>query len=349
MAYSVVAALLLVLLGYADRIDPVAHPMIATLTLAYPFAIVLNLLAFVAWLFVKPSRSLLPIAAFVMAYGPVRSYCPMNPMRQTEGGEFKVVSLNVESWTKWKPDSSGCFIAHYLAEQQADVVCLQEASTDNAKMETIDSIMLAAYPYKDTAYVRQKGNMQMLYSKHPIARHENIPYESKNNHSTAFYILCGGDTVLIVNNHFESNCLIPADRAAFDSIVSGEVGTGEARQQARGLLGKVAAAASIRAPQAVAVAEYVDSHAAMPIILCGDFNDGPNSFAHYQMAKRLTDCYAEAGLGPGTSYHESHFYFRIDHIFCSKHFTPARAEVDKNGSLSDHYPVIAWLKRYAKD
>lgn len=349
MAYSIVAGLLLLLIGYADRVDPASHPMIATLTLGYPFVIILNLIALAAWIFVKPLRAIIPVMALILAFGPVRSYCPINPITRSTDGDMKVVSFNIKSWSMWKPDSSECFIAQHLADMDADIVCLQEASTSDKNMEAIDSIMLSVYPHKDTAYYKEKGNMQILYSKYPILKHERIPYESKNNHSTAFYLNYDGDTLLVVNNHFESNCLIPADRADFDSIVSGDVNTNQAREKTRSLMSKVAAATAIRAPQAVAVGLYLDRHSNLPTIVCGDFNDGPNSYVHHQMASRLTDCYATTGFGPGTSYHESHFYFRIDHIFCSKQFEPVRTLVEKNASLSDHYPIITWLKPTAKD
>lgn len=349
MAYSIVAALLLLLIGYADRVDPASHPIIAMLTLGYPLVIILNIIALAAWIFVKPSRSLLTVVALLLAYGPISNYCPMNPTSAPRNGEMQVVSFNIKSWSKWKPDSSECFIAEHLAAMNADIVCLQEACTSDQNMKAIDSIMLQVYPHKDTAYFNQKGNMQIVYSKYPILKHEAIPYESKNNHSTAFFLHYQGDTLLVVNNHFESNCLIPADRADFDSLVSGDVNTNQARQKTRSLISKVAAATAIRAPQAVAVGQYIDRHSNLPTIVCGDFNDGPNSYVHYQIAKRLTDCYTTAGLGPGTSYNESHFYFRIDHIFCSKQFESVRTLVEKNASFSDHYPIITWLKPTAKD
>jgi len=349
MAYSIVAGLLLLLIGYADRVSPAEHPIVAALTLAYPAAIALNVLAIALWILAKSWRVFIPVVALILAFSPVRNYCPFNPMIEPVSGEFQVVSLNVQSWSKWKPDSSECFIAQHLAGLNADIVCLQEASTSDQNMKAIDEIMHEVYPYKDTAYYRQKGTMQIVYSKHRIMGHEPIPYESKNNHSTAFFLEYNGDTLLVVNNHLESNSIIPSDKAEFDSIVTGEADSHQARQTTRSLLDKVAASAKLRAPQAEIVGDYIDLHSNLPTIVCGDFNDGPNSYAHYQMHKRLTDCYASAGFGPGTSYHENHFFFRIDHIFCSDEFNPVRTLVEKDPSLSDHYPIITWLKPVAKD
>lgn len=349
LVLSVLAGLLLVLMGAADRLNPVEHPTIATLMLAYPVAIIINLVVLALCLFLKPRLALVTVVAFILSFIPVRNYCPFYPMLDPIDCQMQVVSLNVKSWGMWKEDSSDCFIAEYLAGCNADVVCLQEANTGIERLNLIDEKMRAVYPYRDTAYVGKPDNLEMIYSKHPILRHENIPYESKNNHSTAFYLSYNKDTLLVVNNHFESNCLGQSDRDAFDKIVTGDVESAYAKEKSHSLFDKVRQATIKRAPQAEAVARYLDAHKQTPTILCGDFNDSPNSYAHYLIAQRLTDCYAHSGFGPGISYHEDHFYFRIDHIFCSEQFKPYRTVVDKNKTLSDHYPIITWFNLDAKD
>lgn len=349
LTVSLLAGLLLVLMGYADRFNPVEHPTIATLMLAYPVAIIINLIVLALCLFLKPRLAYVTVVAFILSFIPVRNYCPFYPMLDPIDCQLQVVSLNVKSWSQWKTDSSDCFIAEYLAGCNADIVCLQEASTSIDRLNLIDEKMKPVYPYQDTAYVGSTCNLQMIYSKHPILRHENIPYESKNNHSTAFYLKYNGDTLLVVNNHFESNSLAPTDRDAFDKIVKGEAESAYAKEKSYSLFEKVKHATIKRAPQAEAVAQYLDQHEGTPTILCGDFNDGPNSYAHYLISKRLKDCYAHSGFGPGISYHEDHFYFRIDHIFCSEQFKPYRSVVDKNKTLSDHYPIITWFNLAAKD
>ena len=64
----------------------------------------------------------------------------------------------------------------------------------------------------------------------------------------------------------------------------------------------------------------------------------------HEIAKGLTDCFAETGRGLGLAYNRKGFYFRIDHILCSDHFTPYNCQVDDKIDASDHYPILCWLK-----
>ena len=127
-------------------------------------------------------------------------------------------------------------------------------------------------------------------------------------------------------------------------MVKGGLDRDSMKEESQLLLTKLATACERRAPQARAVAEYVERHRGMPVILCGDFNDSPISYTRRTIAAPLVDCYAETGNGPGISYHYNGFYVRIDNIMCSAHFTPYRCTVDRTVSASDHYPVYCWLK-----
>jgi endonuclease/exonuclease/phosphatase (EEP) superfamily protein YafD len=107
----------------------------------------------------------------------------------------------------------------------------------------------------------------------------------------------------------------------------------------------------VRAPQADGVAAYVDSLLHSPsshcrsIILCGDFNDGPVSYAHRVVGQQLADCFRESGNGPAITYHANAFYVRIDHIFCSDDWVPIECYVERKIDFSDHFPLVCRLKK----
>lgn len=81
--------------------------------------------------------------------------------------------------------------------------------------------------------------------------------------------------------------------------------------------------------------------AEVPLIICGDFNDTPVSYCYQQIRGALSDSWEEAGWGPGITYNRNKFWFRIDHIFHSKHFKTIDIKVLDEYSYSDHYPVLA--------
>ena len=78
--------------------------------------------------------------------------------------------------------------------------------------------------------------------------------------------------------------------------------------------------------------------------MCGDFNDSPLSYVHFQLTQILNDSYTRGGNGPGISYHEGGMYFRIDNILCSDHWNVAKSKVCNRVNGSDHYPICSWLQ-----
>ena len=152
----------------------------------------------------------------------------------------------------------------------------------------------------------------------------------------------------MVNNHFESNKLNQEDKDKFKSIVKGTMDNDSVRTESKLLLGKLSGAVKVRAPQVQKVADYIEKtrkERGISAIVCGDFNDTPISYSHKRLSENLTDCYVASGNGPGFSYHRAGMFVRIDNIFCSEEWQPYAAEVDDKITLSDHYPIICWLKK----
>ena len=99
----------------------------------------------------------------------------------------------------------------------------------------------------------------------------------------------------------------------------------------------------IRAGQVVKVKEALSELDVDGSIICGDFNDTPISYVYAQMRRGMKDAFASTGFGPGITYHEDFFWFRIDNIMHSPNLKSYRAKVDKV-PYSDHYPLTTFLK-----
>ena len=107
---------------------------------------------------------------------------------------------------------------------------------------------------------------------------------------------------------------------------------------------KLLESTSMRAAQARTIAERARRETAKYVIVCGDFNDTPLSYAHSVFNRFMYDAYAKSGVGMGITYHEHNLYYRIDHILCSRNITPLHTRVDRAQKDSDHYPVISRLR-----
>ena len=347
---NAVTILLLLAMGYSDRIDPVNHPMLACIGMAFPLLLLANLLFLLLWLCVKWRRMWIPVTGFALAYVPIRTYIPLRVVSQPPQDALLVVSYNVAGFdARRNPDALDSICA-YLKRLQPDIVCLQE---DMGVGEIKPFERLAElFDYNDTVHVNSVKQTYInaigMHSRFPILKHEVIEYGSDTNGSVAFFLLVDGDTVIVVNNHLESTHLTPDERNRYKEVLKGDMETDSARKETRLLVNKISERMAERAPQALAVHSYVEAHSRYPIIVCGDFNDTPISYARRTIAKGLTDCFVESGSGLGLSYNQKGFYFRIDHMMCSSHFIPIRCEIDSKMDASDHYPLISWLKMVDK-
>ena len=345
---NVVTVIIMLLVGYSDRLHPATFPLFANAGLLLPVFLVLNFCFLVFWVFFKFRWVIIPFAGYLLCFQPVRNYCPLNITGEVPDSAIKVLTYNVWTFGGWKDDGGADRMLEYIASADADVVCLQEASASSgSQQEKLDSILDPVYKYRDTMRIGG-GSVIAFFSKHPIVRRQRIDYESKGNLSGAVWLNMGGDTVIGVNKHCETTGLTVDDKEQFRQLVKGECSSDSVDNTSRMLFDKLRESTLRRAPEAEAVARFIASHSGNTIICCGDFNDGPNSFARRTVASNLTDCYVAAGNGPGISYHKNGFFVRIDNILCSTDLEPCKCVVDNKIDVSDHYPVVCWLKKERK-
>jgi len=229
-------------------------------------------------------------------------------------------------------------------------VCLQEAASDS-RQAYVDSVLASLYPHHATMHTSSLSTTLAVYTRYPIISHERIDYTSQGNLSMACYLDYEGDTLLVVNNHLETNSLTVDDKQQFSSMVKREMDGDSARREAHTLMAKLANASRKRATQVDVVARYVEEHhTSGGTLLCGDFNESPIAYSNHVLRSRagLTDCYVATGMGPGWSYHKSNIHVRIDNIFCSSEWTPYAARVDNSIADSDHYPIFCWVEKRPK-
>lgn len=346
---NVATIVVMLLVGFSDLFAPESFPALANVGLLFPVFLVINLGFLLFWLLFRSKYALIPFLGFVISFVPVRKYMPLNIEGKAPKGCIKVLSYNTWNFGDQTEDAEGTNIClAYLQEQDADIVCLQEAMPNARNVQQIDSMLNPLYAYQDTTIHPNGGTCLMLLSKYPILWKERIPYESKGNMSVAYRLRVKDQDVLLINNHLESTGLSLEDRRQFKNLVIGKLRKDTAEETSKLLVVKLAEATRKRAPEAEAVANYIERHKRESVILCGDFNDGPISYAHRTIAKHLTDCYIASGNGPGISYHHSGFFVRIDNIMCSDDWKPYECKVDDKIAVSDHYPIICKLKMRPK-
>ena len=81
---NVATIVLMLLVGYSDRVNPAAHPVIGVVGLAFPVLLALNMAFLVFWLCTRKRWALIPFLGFVVGYGPVSVYCPLSMFRDAQ-------------------------------------------------------------------------------------------------------------------------------------------------------------------------------------------------------------------------------------------------------------------------
>lgn len=341
---NVAVIIVMFLVGFADYVNPERYPLLSTAGLAFPFFLIVNLAFIVFWVVFRLRMVIIPVLGYLACYVPISIYLPVNMRCDLPENCIKVMTWNIQAYSgEPRYDDAFDMIFDYIRDSDADIVCLQEdAGISSERRMRLDSL----YAYTDTCIVSNpKGTNGMgIYSRYPILRREKIDYPSDANLSMAYYLKRQGDTLLVIVNHFETTHLSRSDRKKYKEMMKGNLGKDTMREESKRLLHTLAESNKLRAPQARAVHEYVESHRQYPIILCGDFNDNPISYTRRMVAKGLTDCYVESGRGVGLSYNQKGFFVRIDNILCSDNFEPYNCYVDDKIDASDHYPMICWLK-----
>lgn len=344
---NVSTVLIMQAVGYSGVINPEQQPLMSCIGFAFPVFLVVNIIFLVFWLVFAKRYSLISLAGLILCFAPVRTYVPVNIGGDPSSDDIHVMTYNVQNYTgapRYKDSFHDIF--NYIRSQQPDILCVQEdIAVNHYTFVHYDSI----YQYRDTAKIGSAGVSALgIYTNYRILKRERIPYKSMGNGSVAWWLYTGRDTIIVVNNHLESNHFSLSDRALYAEMIKGDMAKDTVKAGSQKLIYKLAEAAAMRAPQANAVDSFVASHINERIILCGDFNDHPLSYTARTMSNHLDNCFVKAGRGVGLSYNLKGFFVRIDNILCSSHFTTVKCKVDDTIDASDHYPMHCWLKMRGK-
>lgn len=337
--------------AYSPYLQPTEHPVLSCLGLAFPIFLLINVGFLLFWLIIQQYKcALLPLVGFLLCIPQIQTYCPVNFGADDPPEEgLKLISYNIMGFGD-RPVGKGPEneILVYLKDSGADILCLQEYATKRTSrhpsQRDVDKA-LSAYPYRRIDIVgKDRVNSIACYSKLPILSAHPLDYASSANGTMVYELAWGNDTLLLINNHLESNKLTQADKEVYEDLLN-DPEKEKVKSGARLLLHKLAEASAIRAPQADAIAREIARSPHRYIVACGDFNDSPISYTHRVIAAQMEDAFTQSGCGLGISYHRNKFYFRIDHILNSPGLRACRCKVNRQVKASDHYPVECHIVR----
>ena len=329
-------------------INPESCQYVTFFCLLFPLWLALSLMLTLITLFFNRRLALILFVAICCNFPSIRNYCPLNFPVSTDdsnGQTLKVMSYNVQGFgLEDKGEKSLDAFRAFLDTCDADIVSFQEGSFK----KIVDSCLITPSKKNYPFFMKNKGvywhSWVGMFSKYPILSYETID-TTGNNICCAFKVeLAHGDTLIVVNAHMPSLKLSADERLLLKDAVD-VVHEDNNEAGVSSLISSVCAAGKLRSYQVENICNYLQLHKGENIILTGDFNDTPVSYAHQRISDYLQDCFKAVGNGVGRTFNKDALYVRIDNIFTSEWWKPITIEVRNDVHLSDHYPIVCTLKR----
>lgn len=342
-----------ILAAFGGRINPEYMTVPSVLALALPYLAIATFIVGVIWLF--SNSFIMPTAAaitIIVSWGTLKDATPVAFSKTPYNTDrtFRIMSFNcLHLADTTKSDKPGNRAIKFLAESDADIICLQELINLEDASEIhhwsrglIDSLY-AAYPYR----AGTTDNDLKVLSKYPV---KMLDVKSKNEEEEAlwrgqrrwrlFEVNIDGFKLPILNFHMTSYDLSDTEREVITEITGITTAKKSYSEFRHEIFPKLGAAFRTRAAN---VGEMVATTTGInPIIACGDFNDVPGSWAYNLMRKAgFEDAYAQTSFGPTNTFNQFLFLFHIDQIFY-RGYSLRAIKTKKHGiNTSDHYPIEA--------
>jgi endonuclease/exonuclease/phosphatase family metal-dependent hydrolase len=355
---NIVLAILFLLGCYGGHLNPLHFWPLGFLTLA-AFYLFIGLLIFIVfWLFAKPWYILISAITILWASPALIQILPLgfgsSFTQQKQDNALRVMTWNVEHFNilehKTHPEYKQRML-QLIKDYAPDIACFQELVGSDSVPRAINYIpdIMQELAFKDYIYsFNKKLDFDVhhhfgiaIFSKYPIINKKTVSFYPYDYNGTFQYadIVKGADTVRVFNLHLQS-LKFSADNLRYidNPLIKDE----NDLRKSKNLVIKFKKGFLKRREQADRIKAEIDI-SPYPVIVCGDFNDVPNSYAYNTIGEGLQNVFVEKGSGLGRTYSGISPTLRIDNIFAAEQFTIQQyTRVAKK--MSDHFPLITDLE-----
>ena len=354
---NIVVGILFIAGANVKYFDPTHWWFLSLFTLLLPYLLLLLILFILLWLLVKPLWSIISLLVIFTSLHAIKNVFPLNFSPDfslnKKSGDIRVMSWNVELFSilhhKDQPQRKQEMI-DLINKYDPDIACFQEmVAGENKKAINYFPDIEKELRFKDYLYsyrVRDDFDRYhhfgiIVFSKFPILRKQTLVNNPNSYNSTFQFIdiLAGKDTLRIYNVHLQS---LKFSQTNLNYLDSGKVPVQGNISESRNIISKIKLGVLKRASQANFIKDELNN-SPYPVIVCGDFNDVPVSYAYETIGKGLQNAFVEKGSGISRTYSSISPTLRIDNIFTDKKFKITQFIRIKK-LLSDHFPIIADMK-----
>ncbi len=350
-------AIFSLLFSYAGNyIDPLNWVIPAFFALAYPAFVLINLVFIVYWMFSRKAWFLLSLVVILAGWNYLSRYYQLfneSEIDIHDTDSFVVLSYNVHNLTEnnfQKLDEKQNEIFRYVVDKSPDVSCLQEFFSigDNYyfPLAYLKEELRADNYYFQSYYnpYREKIVGMAIFSKLPRIDKGIIKHDSTRNFGIYADLVFKQDTFRVYNIHLASLYLGLDDYEMVTGNDLSGINNNKLKKRPSMLIMKLKSAFKNRAFQVNLLRDHIEA-CPYPVIICGDFNDFPTSYAYQELSNGLHDAFLTNGYGMGKTFGGKLPFFRIDYILYDSVFTSVTYQTEKL-EISDHFPVSStFIKR----
>jgi endonuclease/exonuclease/phosphatase family metal-dependent hydrolase len=341
--------LVLILCYIAPRINPESSRIFTILAYGYPYVVLVSLATLILVLFSGKWKLFTTYTVILlMGWNLHTQYYSLGSAKENSEDAFKIMSYNVRSFDLYENMNLGPLLVRdsilkYITTEAPDILCFQEFFYENRPRNFMTlSLIKEKFELHHHAGSFVTGTNKntffgcAIFSRYPIVDHGTVDMQSKSsNHCVYADIQKDSSIIRVYNFHIGSISFNEVDYAAFEEF---EMDMNEVHQsKAKNLVRRFLKASRTRAQQLALILGHAEE-SPYPVILCGDLNDTPTSYAYRQLKTKYLDAFKQVGRGFGRTYVGKMPSNRIDYVFYDKAFEALNFTL-QNEVLSDHKAI----------
>jgi len=348
----------------AAYLNAATYWYIALLGVGFIFVTVALLCFFVFWLLFRSKWAFLPLIALILGWSQIKPLFALNIFagyeQKKEPGSFRVLTWNVSRWDEmnkiWKGGKTHRLdMFRFIKEQDADILCVQEffESRDpklfDVNIPYITKELNYPYYYFASDHVTWNGIYEhgvAIFSKYPIVDSFRIRYPGPDSLRARESLISAtidinGKKINVFTTHLQSFLFSGKEYRSLHTIKQAE-DKDSVLEASKSIISKFRTSYRMRSQQADIVRKLLDN-SPYPEIICGDFNDVPNSYTYFTIKGNRQDAFVQKSFGLGRTFVFISPTLRIDYILADKDLDITQYKKTKL-PYSDHFPVMADFK-----
>ena len=332
---------LIILVTFIAYLSPYINPerfwFIALLGTAYPWLLLANFLMAITWGLMKNRYFLFSTGCIILGWSHFTGFVGFHSQDTAGKEDLTVMTYNARGMDylkakdkKTKARKTKEFFNFLYSTGKPKIFCIQEVNNYHSQV-VLDQMEFKYHhkiPYIGTA----------IFSQFPIVNKGNIAFKTRTNSCVWADLKIGEKTIRVYSIHLQSS-KVSGDTEKV--ITEGQLKEKETWSNIGNILRKFKQTSKVRAQQAQKIAAHIEK-SPHPVIVCGDFNETPQSYVYRLISTGLNDTFRKKGLGLGSTYAGKIPALRIDYILCDKKFKVLNNRILKK-AYSDHYPVTSGI------